>query len=345
MSIYKKENSKGGKFGSLIILTRICVMLAILYFLFQRFDWQRVSSIFLNADTFVIAFAILISIIIQYIRSYMWHILLGVQEIVLPFRETLIMNFVSLFIGNFLPSIMGSDVIKIYGMSRGTSRKINSIASVIALMVAASLPLFVISPIGVFLLEDYMYDYLRYLIYGMSVLYFISLSIILNPRMVKFLLAVVERIFRRKMTTMANFAMAFPIFWSYKSSMVIIVLGAFVTQLLGYFIMYLISISLLQPVSFAYFLAFGPLVTLVTMLPISISGIGVREGAFIYFFSFAGMESEVAFSLSILYFITYLFPSIIGAYFYFRRGLGVDYIKGTMESQDHYHSHEKSVVE
>jgi uncharacterized membrane protein YbhN (UPF0104 family) len=76
-----------------------------------------------------------------------------------------------------------------------------------------------------------------------------------------------------------------------------------------------------------YFLAFGPLIILTTMLPISISGIGVRESAFIYFFSFAGMDREIAFSISILYFIIYISPSVIGAYHYLRQGFCIEYIR------------------
>src|SRR5690606_15218003 len=55
-----------------------------------------------------------------------------------------------------------------------------------------------------------------------------------------------------------------------------------------------------------------PLVTLVSMIPISIGGIGLREGAFVFFLSGYSVASIDAVAVSVLYYSTIVFLGIIG---------------------------------
>ncbi|MFQ6105428.1 MAG: YbhN family protein, partial [Candidatus Glassbacteria bacterium] len=274
-------------------------------------------------------------------RSYLWQVLLNVQNVGIPFRTILSLNFTSLFIGRFLPSTMGSDLVKIYGVSRGISRSVDAVASVIALMIASSMPIFVIGPVGLIFVHTYISSHVLYMILGLSAVYFMALSLLINHRVVHFTVTLARRLLKREMSSFSRFVMAFPFFWSHKSKMLIIVLGSFVTQTMVFVVMYLASISLSQDISFSYFITFGPIITLIAMLPISISGLGVRESAFVYFFSFANVPSEVAFSISILSFLVLISPSLIGAYLYFKRGIGVDYA-GKMSEPENCAASEES---
>ncbi|MEE9270859.1 MAG: lysylphosphatidylglycerol synthase transmembrane domain-containing protein [Candidatus Krumholzibacteria bacterium] len=76
----------------------------------------------------------------------------------------------------------------------------------------------------------------------------------------------------------------------------VVFLAAAVTRILGI------------EVSFAYVLLMMPTVTLVELIPISISGLGTRDAAVIYFFSVVGLESAQAVGFSITYLLvgTYL---------------------------------------
>ncbi len=53
-------------------------------------------------------------------------------------------------------------------------------------------------------------------------------------------------------------------------------------------------------VGFFYYLVFVPLVWLWTTLPISLNGIGIREGAFVFYFGLVGMPPETALAISLL---------------------------------------------
>jgi glycosyltransferase 2 family protein len=61
-----------------------------------------------------------------------------------------------------------------------------------------------------------------------------------------------------------------------------------------------------------------PLVLFVTMLPISIGGWGVREGAMIAAFGYAGIEPAAAFTLSVLFGLSFVAASLPGALLWLR---------------------------
>lgn len=72
-------------------------------------------------------------------------------------------------------------------------------------------------------------------------------------------------------------------------------------------------------------LAFGaycvliPLVLLITMLPVSIGGWGVREGAMIAVFRLAGVEPSAAFALSLLFGLCFVVGGVPGALLWLRK--------------------------
>jgi uncharacterized membrane protein YbhN (UPF0104 family) len=61
-----------------------------------------------------------------------------------------------------------------------------------------------------------------------------------------------------------------------------------------------------------YFFVFIPLIWLVTMLPISLNGLGLREGAFAFFFGQVGMISTEAVALSLLVYSCRLLAGLLG---------------------------------
>jgi uncharacterized protein (TIRG00374 family) len=55
-----------------------------------------------------------------------------------------------------------------------------------------------------------------------------------------------------------------------------------------------------------------PLITLITLLPVSINGIGVREGGFVHFYSKIGVAGNEAIALSLAYTLVLIIFSVIG---------------------------------
>jgi uncharacterized protein (TIRG00374 family) len=67
------------------------------------------------------------------------------------------------------------------------------------------------------------------------------------------------------------------------------------------------------PVSLARCVVYTPMIFTVTMLPISLSGLGVREAAYAYFFGGAGVSQADAVAASLLFFVVVGVASLPGA--------------------------------
>lgn len=89
-------------------------------------------------------------------------------------------------------------------------------------------------------------------------------------------------------------------------------------QFLSIFSVYILSIGLSMNISFLSFLVFVPIITLISVIPISISGIGLREGAFVFLLGHIGISPDMSVTLSILWFLSLVIASLWGLYEYIR---------------------------
>jgi hypothetical protein len=71
-------------------------------------------------------------------------------------------------------------------------------------------------------------------------------------------------------------------------------------------------------VPFSYFLLFMPLALLLLLLPISVSGFGLPQGAIVWLLAPQGVPSEQAFALSTLIVLTGLAGNLPGLFLWLR---------------------------
>jgi glycosyltransferase 2 family protein len=95
-----------------------------------------------------------------------------------------------------------------------------------------------------------------------------------------------------------------------------LLLLAVLANFLTIFSIYLISLSLNLPITLLEMLGVIPIITLITLLPISFAGWGVREGAMVGFLLFLHLPKTAILSLSVLYGIMLILASLPGLYFY-----------------------------
>ena len=67
-----------------------------------------------------------------------------------------------------------------------------------------------------------------------------------------------------------------------------------------------------KEIPFVFFLMFFPLIEVVTMVPISINGMGVRELLLVYFLKYANVEGAFAMSFAILVRLILVILALVG---------------------------------
>ncbi len=302
-------------------LIKITVSIVILFFLFRNIRFPVFWKTVVSVDLFLVAAVILFFICIQAVSAFRWSIILE-KDVKIPYPRLFSIYFIGMFFNNFLPTIVGGDVIKGYYLYRSSGRGDVSAASVFmdrysgfsALILITSLalipgyaairgtglPAAFALLIGGFLLSS--------LIIWVGSLHGWAIDILSKVRFYGI---------NKKIDTFYNVLMG------YKKQTRIII-KAFLCSLFvqgGVIIAYyMLSRGIGMEVRPGYFFLYIPLTTAISMLPISLSGLGVREGAFVFLFSKVGATQEQALTLSLMWFAITAVVSIIGGIEYLRMG-------------------------
>ena len=90
-------------------------------------------------------------------------------------------------------------------------------------------------------------------------------------------------------------------------------------QMLRVILFYVAALMIGESPAFHYLVAFVPIVMFAALLPISIGGIGVREGGLVFLFAqFGVMGSAPAFTIGILTFVSGLISTLPGGWYFMK---------------------------
>jgi hypothetical protein len=91
-----------------------------------------------------------------------------------------------------------------------------------------------------------------------------------------------------------------------------------VVQVIGFCAVYILALGLGVNIPFLACLVFVPLIIMFAAVPLSISGIGIREGAFVLLFGLIGIRQDAATALSLSWFLANSTGSLTGIIEYIR---------------------------
>ena len=280
-----------------LILIKFFISTILTWYLLRDLEFgylfQQVSSS--NLFYLFIAFFLLLSHFV--IIAWRWGIVLKALKAAIPLKRLLSISYISTFFNQVLPASIGGDVIRIYMIKdlkvplfkAINSTVIDRIASLISItiMILFSLPLLIHK------IEDYRFGILVILATLISILGFVFLFYLdkflylfkENNLIKKFLVFYPDA--RRAFYVKRN---SFPLFIaSTIGNLNLSIAIFFIAKSLG------IQISVLDCI------VLFPPVLLLASIPISFAGWGVREGAMVTTFSFAGINSSSALTVSVFF--------------------------------------------
>jgi uncharacterized membrane protein YbhN (UPF0104 family) len=92
-------------------------------------------------------------------------------------------------------------------------------------------------------------------------------------------------------------------------------------------------------VDWRYYFIFHPLVTVLSAIPVSVAGLGIREAGYVWFLQRQGVDHETATAFGLLWFVVLLASSLTGGLVYLWSGAAVP----TLRSQHGHNSHRSGV--
>ncbi len=305
----------------LVASAKIGVSAGLLYFLFRKSDIGAFRETVSSLDVRTVLLAALIFLGTQCVATYRWSTVLK-KDVRIPYPKLLSVYMIGMFFNNFLPTIVGGDIIKGYYLYRDTGKGDVSFASILmdrysgytalmfitlvalvpgyVLIKGTGLPLFFLLLVGGYLLASF----------------FLWVDT-LHAWLVRLLAKVRLFDLNEKIDKFYNVLMSYK---GHPGILLRIFLLSLVVQL-GVIASYVVlgrGLGIDVPVG--YYFLFIPLATTVSMMPVSLAGLGIREGAFVFLFAKAGVAQEQALGLSLVWFAIVVAISLVGGVEYVRAG-------------------------
>jgi len=304
------------KWGWLTI--RAGFSLVLLSLLFWKTDFHQFSGVFRNMNIFLFLVSFLSYMLLFILMAYRWQVLLRVLGITIPIRRLYKTYLVGVFFNNFLPTTIGGDIARGYNLYQFTQKGKETAVSVVVERFLGFTSLLIIGVAGLALSYSSLRDpLLAWLILFAIFAYFITLIVVLTPT--TFLLTdrfLYKFNFRKLDLKMHRIPEVISVYRSSPYILLRLIIFSLLLQTIAILIYYILCYSLHLDIPLLYVFFFFPIINIVSMIPISLGGLGIREGISVYLFQKIGIVSAHAMGLSLAWYSIILCISAIGGIIY-----------------------------
>ncbi|MBU1887663.1 MAG: flippase-like domain-containing protein [Candidatus Omnitrophica bacterium] len=276
----------------------------------MRKDIESISSILKNCNKAFLIIALVINIAPTILMGLRLKLLLKGQKISMGMKDVMYLTFIGFFFNNFLPTAIGGDIAKAYYTSKKTNNKLGSYAAVLSDRLFGLIATTFIAVIGMVFIGRTLNN--NALFYGILIVFIASIAIIFFLFNIKaedqaFSGTGIMNKIKNKIYQLYS---AINLYRNHKLLMTRIALLSILIQCCAIVTIYFFVLSIGGSIPLLKLFLIIPMVWAVSMAP-SINGLGVREGAFMYFLK-GDIGTERAFAISLLWLGVIILYSIAG---------------------------------
>lgn len=296
----------------LIVTVLLCIVII------RQADWNKVLLGIKETGAPLVLLSLVLMLLSVTISTYKWQILLSIHGISCAFGQLHRYYFIAMFFNNFLPTSIGGDGYRIYKTLDNARSKSSAVIAVLMERITGIIALLLLgyfSAIWVYLQTENPLARLFILLGTIGLAVSLPLFLLINwrkltarilssekaPRPLK---AIAEHLVDYSRNPGKSLNVAATSFWFQLHNS------------LAFFI--LLHYGVGASISLPALLVVLALLNIVAMLPISINGIGLMEGSFIFLSGQFGVPYDAALVVMLLIRVLVMPLSMIGAFFYFR---------------------------
>ncbi len=281
---------------------RAAMSLGLLAWLFQRVDVKEVFSSFGIIRPGIWFSAFVLYLLSQVLSSIRWFILARTLNFGGRLWTYFRFYFVGMFFSLFLPSAIGGDVLKAFFLSRGGNSTLKASYSIFCDRLIGLWAMFMLGAGAALVAPDILPSRFRAILMASAAA--MCLGVFFMPVLREALRWIFPVLSRRMAFIM--------VYWESPSSLVFAFLFSLALQFCGMYAVYLLAAGLGLACRPEFYFAAFPLVAILTILPISLSGLGIREGGFVYFLGLKGVPPEKAITVSLAFFAIQAAAALLG---------------------------------
>jgi glycosyltransferase 2 family protein len=291
---------------SLLRVSGTLLALGLLSYLLWRQGWGEIAAAVQQISLWRFALAFGLTLLSRLCVSGRWHVLLRSAGMLVTAGQTIRLTFAGLFASNFLPTTVGGDVVRLGGAMRFNLDQPTLVASLVVDRLIGMAGMALAVPFGLpILLKSAVFASSPY---AVSPFFFVRAAVLKQGKLKKIWdkgQSVLQRMFRALKL------------WLGRPSALLASLGFSIGHMFFLFSsLWILLVSMADPVPFWLVGGLWSLSYFVTLLPVSINGLGVQELSLtILFTTVAGVSEPNALTLAFLIRILQMFASLPGAFF------------------------------
>ncbi len=294
----------------LLTTLKIAIAAGLLYLIFLKVPFGRVWDVMRHIRRLNLLYAFLLSLSVYALFVWRWYILLNAQGIKISYFRAFLFVACSFFLNNVLPASVGMDVVR-SAYAGGKRHFSEAFATTITDRIAGLTGLLTLGVLPIFTFQRKIMLLPAIYLGGLLIIFvFVILMFNLNlPKLKRWILSVKFFGIGKFIQKLYNALML------YKGKKKILLYTFLISLLLQFTLIYenyVLTIGMGFHIPLIYFFLYIPLTGTVSMIPISINGLGLREAAYIFLFSSAGLAKSGALSISLMFFGIGVFTSLIG---------------------------------
>ena len=293
-------------------IIKLIITIAIFYFLFRNIDFVEFRNMIFASHGGWILVALIMQLTSTYLAAYRWF---KISQL-LVFKEKLSFYVQSYFKGTFfnqvLPSSIGGDAVRIVDLTRKGYEKKDSFYGVFVDRVVGLVGLLVLNLLATLIFFGTFERDFSLLIIVITVGGISGFALLFQLHRLTFLANIKGlNLFVRLANRLNSLYASRMLLMKHISISVVVHFFSVLT-------MYGLALALRLDLSFQTLLIAVPPVFLLTIIPISLAGWGVREGAMIGIFMLVGADQNKVLAVSILYGLLLILSALPGSYFWIK---------------------------
>jgi uncharacterized membrane protein YbhN (UPF0104 family) len=284
---------------------RMIISVLLLTWLASRLSWAQLGHELAHLRLEWLLAAGGLYVLTQVVSAFRWQLLAGPLGFAQPLRQYAGYYFIGMFFNLFLPTSVGGDVIRALYLDGGSGRKLAAFLSTFLDRFSGLLVLLALACLAMALCPIPLPAWISLCVWGAAAGAALGLAVL--PLLARW----TGRFARvRRLRQAALIYLDHPRLLVYGSALSLVVQAANVI------VVWLAGQALGLSVPGAYYWILVPMVTLLTLLPISLNGMGIREGGTVLFLAPLGIDETAALSLAFLWFAVFTAVSLLGGCVY-----------------------------
>jgi uncharacterized protein (TIRG00374 family) len=299
------------------IALRVVVSLLFLSYLIFQINWTSLFETLSSVQPVYFLLSFLFALLNSFVLAQKYKVLMKPTGLYQPFLTLVKINFISRFYAMFLTTAVGHGIIRWYKVTKNQEGRSKFIAVMVLERLTFLFTIFCATILAITILAGpelnaIEQSMLPFLWAGLACLFLLFFCFLYSPFHAPVNKSLIW-VSRRLPNSMRRFLDSVDFSVPYRYERILLaILFALIWHLLFLLRVYLLFLSLDVPLGFLDVTWMASLALLVQAVPVSFSGIGVRETAYAYLFKIQNLPPETGVLIGILFFSQMLIMSLIG---------------------------------